>query len=197
MRVSSTGKRGHGQLNEGVHVSSLATPAGYGHSRAACSLPRGSLRSGISGRAGPELGQCLGSKVVWFPLTLGGGGSGPGGCPADRMLPAHNLSALESSRTKQAPESQQPGVVLSCQPANKPASMFWSRCRSNAPNLCRPFLSHHLAGSPDSVFSNKNIMSDWKDPPVCPARGPGACPPALDLPQGPQKHTGPLPHAGH
>lgn len=73
MRVSSTGKRGHGQLNEGVHVSSLATPAGYGHSRAACSLLRGSLRSGISGRAGPELGQCLGSKVVWFPLTLGGG----------------------------------------------------------------------------------------------------------------------------
>lgn len=42
------------------------------------------------------------------------GRSGPGGCPADRMLPAHNLSALDPSRTKQAPESQQPGVVLSC-----------------------------------------------------------------------------------
>lgn len=90
------------------------------------------------------------------------GRSGPGGCPADRMLPAHNLSALDP---------QQPGVVLSCQPANKPASMFWSCCRSNAPNLCRPFLSHRLPGSPDSVFSNKKHYVGLERPACVPSPG--------------------------
>lgn len=141
--------RGETELSEGVHVSSPATSAGGGHSRAACSLPFGSPRRGSSERAGPELRQGLGSKVVWFPLNLGR--SGLGGCSEDRMLPAHNLGALDPSGTKQAAESQ-PGVVLSCQSAHKPASTFWSRCRSNALNLCRPFLSHHLAGSRLGVF---------------------------------------------